>query len=74
MEEEKVTIEMTPFEALGILTLLRMFGDKVKKVAVAEKLINGYDEKIDKAMTTKQVEDAYAELQVLLLIDPLNNG
>ena len=66
---KKVAIELTPFEALEIITFLRQGDYDHPKLAALATAVNSYEKEIYKKVTDEQVDDATAERKVNQLLD-----
>ena len=63
--EENITIELTPFQALAIASMLTMID--YRSVGFMKELTHEYNDLISEKLTKQQYDDAYAELQVKIL-------
>ena len=63
--KENITIELTPFQALAIASMLTMID--YRSVGFMKELTHEYNDLISEKLTKQQYDDAYAELQVKIL-------
>ena len=71
-EEEKIKIELTPFEALTILTLVEMLGRRLPKDDKLSKVIASFETQVRTNITNDQIGEAFVEKEIYEALLNLN--
>lgn len=66
---DKVPIELTPFDALSILTFLKEYDLSHPQLQALNTAVKNYENEVCKNITMDQIDDAKAERAVNILID-----
>ncbi len=69
--EQTITIVLSPYDALNILTLLKAYGDDLQhpQMEAILKSVISFETQIEKKMSHEQIDDAEAERSVNRLLD-----
>lgn len=80
MSDQKVSIELTPFQAIEILAFMREFvndqNKEVPELAAIHEAVGAYEEEIYEKITDEMMEEVEAENEVNFLLgkQPPNRG
>lgn len=80
MIDQKISIELTPFQALAILAFMREFvndeNKEVAELAAIHEAVEAYEQEIYNKVTYEMMEDVEAENEVNFLLgkQPQNRG